>query len=101
MLTGEIIQLIHFAPPAPLFGARPGPEHHDGGYGVLRDNAGREVFFAPDVVAGPQGFDDLRRGQSVEFTLDDPFLRAASISAVGIAHSGAAPQTNYHSRGEY
>jgi hypothetical protein len=48
-------------------------------YGVLRDDAGREVFFAPELLAGAQGFDDLHRGQLVEFTFDEPFLRAASI----------------------
>lgn len=35
-----------------------------------------------DVVPGLHGFDDLRSGQSVQFTLDDSFLRAASLNAV-------------------
>jgi cold shock CspA family protein len=82
MLIGKIIQLVHLSQQSPLRGVRLVSEHNDHGYGVLRDDAGREVFFSHEVVAGPRGFDDLRRGQAVEFTLDDPFLRAASLQSV-------------------
>lgn len=82
MLTGKIVQLVHLSQQSPMRGVRLVPEHNDHGYGVLQDDAGREVFFSHEVVAGPHGFDDLRRGQAVEFTLDDPFLRAASLQTV-------------------
>jgi len=66
--VGQIIKLVSWRKLSPR-----------SGYGVLRDDAGREVFFAPELLAGAQGFDDLHRGQLVEFTFDEPFLRAASI----------------------
>ncbi len=82
MLTGKIIQLVNVLQPPPLGGVRLVHEGNDRSYGVLRDDAGREVFFSHNLVAGLHGFDDLQRGQVVAFTLDDPFLRAASINTL-------------------
>jgi hypothetical protein len=81
MLTGRIIQLVRL-PQSPVRSGLPVSGHNDGSYGILRDEAGREVFFSHRLVEGLHGFDDLRRGEFVEFTLDDPFLRAASIQTV-------------------
>ena len=82
MLTGKIIQLVNESQES-LLGDMPFvSKQYDRSYGVLRDDAGREVFFSHNLVAGLHGFDDLRRGQLVEFTLDDPFLRAASINTL-------------------
>lgn len=90
--VGQIIKLVFLRKPSHRSGPpRPGARLVAGdigspvagdnqcSYGVLRDDAGREVFFAPELLAGTQGFDDLHRGQFVEFTFDEPFLRAASI----------------------
>ncbi len=82
MLTGKIIQLVNELQPPSLGGVRLVHESSDRSYGVLRDDIGREVFFSHQLVPGLHGFDDLRSGQVVEFTLDDPFLRAASISTL-------------------
>lgn len=43
-LIGKIIQLVHLSQQSPVRGARLISEHNDRGYGVLRDDAGREVF---------------------------------------------------------
>ncbi|MCI0358322.1 MAG: hypothetical protein L0211_07560 [Planctomycetaceae bacterium] len=82
MLTGKIIKLVHLPQQPQLPGARLAAGHNDRSYGILRDDTGREVFFSRALVAGLHGFDNLHRGQVVEFTLDDPFLRAASINSV-------------------
>jgi hypothetical protein len=38
------------------------------------------VYFSHDVVPGIHGFDDLRRGQMVEYSLEDgPTLQAKSV----------------------
>jgi hypothetical protein len=89
--VGQIIKLVSLRRPsdrseAHLPDARPVAEirsevasDSERSYGVLRDDAGREVFFAPELLVGAQGFDDLHRGQFMEFTFDEPFLRAAAI----------------------
>ena len=82
MLTGKIIQLVNISQASPLGDMPFVTEQDDRSYGVLRDDAGREVFFSHNLVAGLHGFGDLQRGQMVEFTLDDPFLRAASINTL-------------------
>ena len=57
------------------------PGHNDKGYGTIDDEGGREVYFLHDAVPGIHGFDDLRRGQTVEYTLEDgPYLRANFVS---------------------
>jgi cold shock CspA family protein len=59
------------------------PEHNDTGYGIIRDEAEREVFFPPEAVDANLGFDHLERGQLVEFTLEEgPPLRAKTVRAV-------------------
>jgi len=46
-------------------------DHNDKGYGSIDDGSGREVYFSHDAVPGRHGFDDLRRGQTVEYTLEN------------------------------
>ena len=56
------------------------PDHNDKGYGIVVDERGREVYFSHEVVENRFGFDDLRKGQQLEYTLENaPYLRAASV----------------------
>jgi len=82
MPTGKIIDLVHLSQPTHLPGARLVPGPSDKGYGIIKDDAGPEVYFSHELVEGLHGFDDLRRGQQLEYTLDEPFLRAASVRSV-------------------
>jgi hypothetical protein len=81
-MLGKIIKLVHIPQQPLLAGGGIAPGHNDRSYGILEDDTGREVFFSLALVAALRSFDGLRHGQLVEFTLDDPFLRAATISSV-------------------
>ena len=81
MATGRIKKLVHLSQQTYLPNARLVPDHNEKGYGVIEDEDGREVYFPHEVVASRHGFDDLRRGQSVEYTLENaPYLRANFVS---------------------
>ena len=71
------------------------PDHNDKGYGLIEAEDGRDVYFPHEVVEGRRGFDDLRRGQVVEYTLENgPHLRANLVglasAAPGNVHQPAA-----------
>jgi len=85
MQIGRIINLVHLSQPAPLPGTRREPGCTGLGYGILRDDDGSQVYFSQGSVVGPHVFDDLRCGQQLEYTFDDPFLRAASVKMVAVA----------------
>ena len=76
MLAGKIIDLVR----------RSQATHRTSGqsYGILQGDDGAEIYFSQSLVEGLHGFDDLRRGQRLEYTLDDPFLRAASVRSIAI-----------------
>ena len=82
MQIGKIIKLVHLSQQIHLPSTRLVPGRNDKGYGILQDDDGSEVYFSHEIVEGLHGFDDLRRGQQLEYTLDDPFLRAASVRSV-------------------
>jgi cold shock CspA family protein len=76
MPIGKINKLVHLSQQTYQPNSRLIPGHNDKGYDV-----GREVYFLHDAVPGIHGFDDLRRGQKVEYTLEDgPTLRASFVS---------------------
>jgi cold shock CspA family protein len=80
MATGKLIQLVHLSQQSHLLNTRLIPDHNDKGYGIIEDDAGREVFFSYEVVESRRGFDDLQRGQQLDYTLENaPYLRAASV----------------------
>ena len=80
MPTGKLIKLVHLSQQRCVLNTRLVPDHNDKGYGVLEDVEGREVYFSHEVVENRFGFDDLRKGQQLEYTLEDaPYLRAASV----------------------
>lgn len=77
MPTGKINKLVHLSQQTYQPNSQLVPGHNDKGYGTINDETGREVYFLHDAVPGSRGFDDLHRGQTVEYTLEDgPYLRA-------------------------
>ena len=80
MLTGKIIKLVHLSQQTYQPNTRLVPDRNDQGYGIIENDAGRQVYFSHEMVAGLHGFDNLRRGQILDYTLEDaPYLRAASV----------------------
>ena len=80
MPTGKLIKLVHLSQQRSVLSARLVPDHNDKGYGVIEEADGREVYFSHEVVENRFGFDDLRQGQQLEYTLENgPYLRAASV----------------------
>jgi cold shock CspA family protein len=83
MPIGMINKLVHLSQQTYQPNSRLVPGHNDKGYGTIDDEVGREVYFLHDAVPGIHGFDDLCRGQTVEYTLEDgPYLRASVVSAI-------------------
>ena len=82
MLIGRITRLVHLSQQTHVPGTRLVAGRNDKGYGILEAEDGQEVYFSHEIVAGLHGFDDLRRGQTLEYTLDEPYLRAATASLV-------------------
>ena len=80
MPTGKLIKLVHLSQQRSVLSARLVPDHNDKGYGLIEDDEGREVYFSHEIVENRFGFDDLRKGQQLEYTLENaPYLRAASV----------------------
>jgi len=82
MLIGTIKKLVHLSQQTHVPSTRLVAGRNDKGYGILEDEDGREVYFSHEIIAGLRGFDNLRRGQRLEYTLEEPFLRAATASLV-------------------
>lgn len=81
MAIGMINKLVHLSQQTYQPNSKLIPSHNDKGYGTLNDEHGREIYFAHDAVPGIRGFDDLCRGQTVEYTLEDNSdLRASFVS---------------------
>jgi cold shock CspA family protein len=81
MPIGKINKLVHLSQQTYQPNSKLIPGHNDKGYGTIDDEVGREVYFLHDAVPGVRGFDDLRRGQTVDYTLESgPYLRASSVS---------------------
>ena len=77
MATGKIKKLVHLSQQTCQPNTRLAPDHNDKGYGLIGAEDGRHVYFPHEVVEGRRGFDDLRRGQVVEYTLENgPYLCA-------------------------
>ena len=77
MATGKIKRLVHLSQQTHLPNTSLVPGHNDKGYGLIEAEDGRDVYFHHEVVEGWRGFDDLRYGQVIEYTLENgPYLRA-------------------------
>jgi hypothetical protein len=58
------------------------------------DEDGREVHFSHEMVAGPHGFDDMRRGQQLECALEDaPYVPAATVKTATAVPAGVLRPT--------
>jgi len=80
MPTGILKKLVHLSQQRYQPNTRLVPDHNDKGYGLIEDADGHEVYFSHEVVENRHGFDDLRKGQRLEYTLENaPYLRAASV----------------------
>jgi cold shock CspA family protein len=80
MPTGKLIKLVHLSQQRCVLSTRLVSDRNDKGYGIILDADGGEVYFAHEVVENRFGFDDLRQGQQLEYTLENaPYLRAASV----------------------
>ena len=85
MPNGFIKRLVHLSQQRHLPNTRLVPDHNDKGYGIIQDDTGQEVYFSHEMVEYQNGFDRLRRGQQVEYTLDNaPYLRAASVKVASV-----------------
>ena len=76
MLIGKVRKLVHLSQQAQLRNAGLASGHNEHGYGVIQDAEGQEVYFPYEAVTGGYGFDDLRQGQQVWYTLEAaPYLK--------------------------
>ena len=82
MLIGKITKLVHLSQQTHVPSTRLVAGRNDKGFGFIAGADGQEVYFSHEIIAGLRGFDDLRRGQQLEYTLDEPFLRAATARLV-------------------
>jgi len=91
MPFGTIKRLIHLSQQTFLPNTRLVPDHNDKGYGVIEAENGEDVFFPHEAVDSRCGFEDIRKGQLVEYTLEAaPYLRAKSVKPpVNLAHNVA------------
>ena len=97
MPIGMINKLVHLSQQTYQPNSRLIPGHNDKGYGTIDDDIGGEVYFLHHAVPGIHGFDDLRRGQSVEYTLEDgPQLRASFVSERAPAQGNDGVATRLH-----
>jgi cold shock CspA family protein len=93
MPIGKLIKLVHLSQARFMPNTRLVPDRNDKGYGVIQDADGQEVYFSHEVVENRFGFDDLRKGQQLDFTMDAaPFLRAVSVRvAAAVAETTLRP----------
>jgi cold shock CspA family protein len=80
MPVGKLIKLVHLSQQRYMPNTRLVPDRNDKGYGVIEDAEGRVVYFSHETVENRHGFDDLRKGQQLDYTLESaPYLRATSV----------------------
>jgi cold shock CspA family protein len=99
MPVGNIKKLVHLSQATFAPNTRLVPSHNDKGYGIIEDAEGREVYFPHEMVAGLHGFDDLRVGQQLDYTLENaPYLRAATVTLARGRTERDLPPTNKRTR---
>ena len=90
MAIGRINKLVHLSQQTYQPNSKLIPGHNDKGYGTIDDEDGREVYFSHDAVPGSRGFDDLHRGQTVEYTLENgPHFRATVVKRLGSSNEAS------------
>ena len=92
MDKGKIKKLVHLSQQTHLPNTRLVPDHNDKGYGLIESKDG-DVYFHHVVVENRYGFNDLRCGQTVEYTVEKaPYLRAKSVWQVTSIPAAAQDQ---------
>jgi hypothetical protein len=93
MQIGRINKLVHLSQQTYQPNSKLIPGHNDKDYVTVNDENGREIYFLHDAVPGSRGFDDLYRGQTVEYTLEDgPYLRANFVcETAAVPNNGQRP----------
>ena len=71
MPTGILKKLVHLSQKRYQPTSRLVPDRNDKGYGLIEDADGHEAYFSHEVVENRHGFNDLRRGQRLEYTLEN------------------------------
>ena len=90
MPTGKLKTLVHLSQQRHLPNTRLISDRNDKGYGFIDGNDGPDVYFSHDVVKNRFGFDDLRKGQLLEYTLENgPYLRAATVRLARVIPASA------------
>lgn len=85
MPTGNLKKLVHLSQQRFQPTSRLVPDRNDKGYGIIEDADGHDVYFSHEVVENRFGFDDLRKGQRLEYTLENaPYLRADSVRVAAV-----------------
>ena len=98
MAIGKIARLVHLSQQTYMPNSRLVPNHNEKGYGTIDAEAGGEVYFPHEVVVGSHGFDDLRRGQTVEYTLEDgPYRQAVFVSPIQTVQALTADDISHDS----
>lgn len=100
MPFGLIHRLVHLSQQTYQPNSRLIRDHNDKGYGTIDNGSGREVYFAHDAVSGRHGFDDLRRGQTVEYTLESGDHPAADFVGATPTVPAIAQGPTTHTPGE-
>jgi cold shock CspA family protein len=89
MPVGKLKKLVHLSQQTYLPNTRLVPDHNDKGYGIIEDADGREVYFSHGVVEYQHGFDQLRKGQQLDYTLESAaYLRASAVGVVKAVNEG-------------
>lgn len=70
MPTGTIKKIVHLSQATYLPNARLVPGHNEKGYGIIDGVGGVEVYFPHETVTGHEGFNELRKGLAVEYTVE-------------------------------
>jgi cold shock CspA family protein len=79
MPTGEIRKLMFTAPARPVQQGTSALISNKQGYGLIRSQDGRSVYFIDAVVQNGK-FGDLGTGQRVEYDLEDgPLAQASTV----------------------
>ena len=86
MPIGKLIKLVHLSTARFMPNTRLVPDRNDKGYGIIEDAEGHEVYFSHEVVENRFGFDNLRKGQQLEYSLEK-----APVPASCFRQSSPAP----------
>ncbi len=70
MATGTVTSVVHLSQASYLSAARLVSGHNEKGYGIIAAADGLDIYFPHDAVQGYDGFNELRKGQRVEYSAE-------------------------------